>query len=694
MEWLDKALGWLLGLTLFVALVTGIAPNASTRVVALGERIWPGYGAELRLDPEAPDCDPVVVRERAESCVDSAAPEPAGGDPFADDPFAEPAPKPAPQPEVDPFAEPAADPFAEPAGGAVEPARAAGVNCEAVRALADRCETRWADHEAAEARRTPAVQAYRQLDRAVDRLARFPWSRQLLVLLVLCGALVSSLRRTHIALRQPGSPGEHRLAEGAQLLVHLAWLGSCLADAWIQQTSGTELANASLPWIWAAGFGALAAVHGRSLLRPPAGLEGQGLNPLVVPLYAWMAALAVGWFALEQHPSGQAIHLHKFVQIPSIYLGIGLYIWAGMLLARTSLARRVFDVLLPWKLPPALLGWLVVVLAALPTAYSGASGIFVIAAGAVIFERLLEAGATKRQALAATAMSGSLGVVLRPCLVVVLVAVLNPSVTTDALFAWGRWVFALTAGLTLVAMLLWNDRPFERPDVGQALRGTLEALRGLMPFAVLGGLGLVAYQVLLGTPLTEHTAAFVLPGLLLLVAAWDLRGPDRTSFWSAVDQAGHHGAEHIGALLLVMAGSVGVGGVVERSEVLEALPTDFGSPWLAMGFLVVVMVLVGMTMDALGAVILVSVSLAHVAEANGIDPVHFWMMVLVAFELGYLTPPVALNHLLARQVIGSDADLEPVEGGWARQHAHVLVPMAVMGVALVVVAFGPLLVQS
>ena len=75
----------------------------------------------------------------------------------------------------------------------------------------------------------------------------------------------------------------------------------------------------------------------------------------------------------------------------------------------------------------------------------------------------------------------------------------------------------------------------------------------------------------------------------------------------------------------------------------------------AMTALVGLMVLVGMTMDALGAVVLVSVTLAKVAYDNGIDPVHFWMMVLVAFELGYLTPPVALNHLLARQVIGPES---------------------------------------
>ena len=84
-------------------------------------------------------------------------------------------------------------------------------------------------------------------------------------------------------------------------------------------------------------------------------------------------------------------------------------------------------------------------------------------------------------------------------------------------------------------------------------------------------------------------------------------------------------------------------------------------------------------MDALGAVVLVSVTLAGVAYKNGIDPVHFWMMVLVAFELGYLTPPVAINHLLARQVIGEAADVEH-DGteGFYNKHEHLILPMIVI----------------
>ena len=93
---------------------------------------------------------------------------------------------------------------------------------------------------------------------------------------------------------------------------------------------------------------------------------------------------------------------------------------------------------------------------------------------------------------------------------------------------------------------------------------------------------------------------------------------------------------------------------IERSEIVHLFPQVFESPWHAMAVLCVVMVFLGMVMDPLGAIILVSGTLAPIAYANHIDPLHFWMVVLVSFELGYLSPPVALNQLLTRQVVGED----------------------------------------
>ena len=194
--------------------------------------------------------------------------------------------------------------------------------------------------------------------------------------------------------------------------------------------------------------------------------------------------------------------------------------------------------------------------------------------------------------------------------------------------------------------------------------------------------------------LNERSAPLILPGIMLAMVAWDRwlawdrEGP---TFRQTVLDATDESSSHVGALLMLMTASVGLGGVVERAELMNMVPADLGSPFSTMAVLVVILILVGMTMDAMGAVILVTVSVAQVAYANGIDAVHFWMTVLVAFELGYLTPPVAINHLLARQVIGEAAHVERGEGeSFFEAWFHIIVPMMVMGTALVIVAFGPL----
>jgi len=108
------------------------------------------------------------------------------------------------------------------------------------------------------------------------------------------------------------------------------------------------------------------------------------------------------------------------------------------------------------------------------------------------------------------------------------------------------------------------------------------------------------------------------------------------------------------------------------------------------------LIVIGMIMDPYGAVILVNATIAQVAFNNGIDPLHFWMITLVAFELGYLTPPVALNHLLTRQVVGDD-EVESAKlhsGSFFRRYEKFLLPIAVMLTALLAVSYLPLMSEG
>ncbi len=163
----------------------------------------------------------------------------------------------------------------------------------------------------------------------------------------------------------------------------------------------------------------------------------------------------------------------------------------------------------------------------------------------------------------------------------------------------------------------------------------------------------------------------------------------------AVFEATHEAMGHIGALIMLMALTVSVGGLIERSDIMHSVPADMGSPLIAISILLVLLVFVGMVMDPFGAVILVTATIAPVAYSNGIDPVHFWMIVLAAFELGYLSPPVALNQLLARQVVGEkemdEADAEVRHLGFYFRYERWILPLLVMAPTLLIVAYAPYL---
>jgi TRAP-type C4-dicarboxylate transport system permease large subunit len=214
----------------------------------------------------------------------------------------------------------------------------------------------------------------------------------------------------------------------------------------------------------------------------------------------------------------------------------------------------------------------------------------------------------------------------------------------------------------------------------------------------------LGYIFLLNAYLDEFSAPVILPVIILSLVIYeklfaynplaDRREQKIHNLEYEIRYATSEATIHIGALLMLMALSFVLGGVIERSGLLNALPEYFGSIWTTLGFLIVVLVGIGALMDPYGAVVLVSGTAAQIAYKNGINPIHFWMMALVAFEVGYLSPPVALNQLLSRQAVGErEVAKGALEGDsfWYR-HERTLLPLVTMGTTLILVAIVPILV--
>ncbi|MCG7200085.1 TRAP transporter large permease subunit [Marinobacter pelagius] len=674
LEWFSSLPACLL---LLAVVLFSTSSDIHNRMLQTGEQLWSGY-YKLRMDPVAPECDP--DRDIEAAVAAEMAEEPASDDPMA---------ALLGEAEKDPDE----------------------VRLAIERSIAD-CRTAHLNYQNLRDNLTPGVKAYRAVELFVADVIAFGLESQryILVILVMLCAVTATLTRHHIAMRAMETRLDYTVSHTLQTIANAMLLGSSVIFRQSSLGSDTLVSSEELLLhnLWIAGFAALTLASLFRLFRVPGDLQdGGNLNKalLAVPLYTVMCLISGTYFALIGHSSGIGIYLGKMMELADMFLNVGLYVWVGMMLKQTRLATLVFNVFRPWRMPPELLAVVAVLVAAVPTAYTGASGIFVIAAGAVIYSELRAAGARRQLALAATAMSGSLGVVLRPCLLVVVIAYLNREVTTDELFGWGIWVFLLTAAMfTVVALSVNRQSRFDLAPASQAFPAMIQALRPLVPYVLVMAVVVLFYRFALDVTMDEFSAPRLLPVIMLAILLYE-HVSLKNRKGRASGEINHQGLERsvrgatndttaeIGALLLLLGLSVSIGGVIERSHIMQSFPQAFDSAWTAMLLMVVLLVVLGMIMDAFGAVILVTATVAGIAYASGIHPVHFWMVTLVAFELGYLSPPVALNHLLTRQVVG-EAEVTAAQqetGTFYQRHERIILPLVAMGISLLLVAFAPLL---
>ena len=176
---------------------------------------------------------------------------------------------------------------------------------------------------------------------------------------------------------------------------------------------------------------------------------------LGAPLFAVIASSAMLGFASEDTDlSVIGIEIYRLAETP-VLLAIPLFTFAGYLLGESEAPARLV------RLTNALLGWLsgglaIVSLAAcaLFTAFTGASGVTIVALGALLYPALKEAHYPERFSLGLVTTSGSLGLLFAPALPLILYGVvaqqmnLSQPVKIDDLFLAG-----LVPGLLMVALL-------------------------------------------------------------------------------------------------------------------------------------------------------------------------------------------------------------------------------------------------
>ncbi|MEL7298553.1 MAG: TRAP transporter large permease, partial [Pseudomonadota bacterium] len=276
------------------------------------------------------------------------------------------------------------------------------------------------------------------------------------------------------------------------------------------------------------------------------------------------------------------------------------------------------------------------------TAFTGASGVTIIAIGAILFPALAEAGYEKKFNLGLVTSAGSLGLLFAPSLPLILYGIVA-QVPIDDLFVAG-----VLPGLLMLVMLaaycLWKNRgeaqqtaPFSWRAVGAALRESVWELP--LPIVVLGGIYSGYFAVSEAAAVTALYALIVEVFILREIPLRRLPEIMRESMLL------------VGGILIILGVSLASTNVMIDAGVPQQLLA-----WIS-GFvegqtsflllLLLFLLVLGAILDIFSALVLVVPLILPVALQYGIEPIHLGMIFLSAMQLGYLTPPVGLNLFIA-----------------------------------------------
>lgn len=359
-----------------------------------------------------------------------------------------------------------------------------------------------------------------------------------------------------------------------------------------------------------------------------------------------------------------------------ILLSIPLFILAGNIMSRGSIAKRLIAVMRIATGPiPGGLAIAAILSCAFFAAISGSSTVTLIAVGSIMYPALLQAGYSQKFSLGALCAAATLGIIVPPSIPLILYGVMTETSIADLFIAGIGPAILLTSmmiGYSLVVNRGQGTAALQFGELGQAVwQGSFSLF---MPVLILGGIYSGHFTA------TESAAVAVMYAVIVEILI------HRDMTFGDLEDVVINTATMLGSLLpmLMMALSINTFMTYEQIPhgLIEVLSGYISSQISFLLLSLVILLIVGFFMDIGSAILILAPLLAPIAVSQGVAPVHFGIVMIVNLELGYLTPPMGLNLIVAMGAFGEDF--------WTIARS-VLPFLLLMFVGLVIVTFWPAL---
>ena len=370
---------------------------------------------------------------------------------------------------------------------------------------------------------------------------------------------------------------------------------------------------------------------------------------LRTPLFVVIALGAMlGFYSQEIDLAIVSIEIYRLAEMP-VLLAIPLFAFAGYLLGKGNASTRLVD------LTNSLLGWMpgglaivTICACALFTAFTGASGITIVALGGLLFTALSQAGYREKFNLGLLTSCGSLGLLFAPSLPLILYGVvaqqmdLPQGVNISDLFLAGILPgLLMLVMLSVQAMLQPRESAERKPFDGTAALAAICAAKWEipLPFIVLGGIYGGYFAI---SEAAAVTAVYVLVVEVLVI---------REIRVAELPEIMRESMMLVGGILIIVGVSLASTNYLIDAQVptrmFEFVQQHIDEKLTFLILLNLFLLVLGMMLDIFSAIVIVVPIILPIAVGYGIHPVHLGIIFLANMQLGYFTPPVGMNLFIA-----------------------------------------------
>lgn len=401
----------------------------------------------------------------------------------------------------------------------------------------------------------------------------------------------------------------------------------------------------------ALGYWLASAFDGTALVLWPSAVLLVAALLAGAPVFAVLGGLALALFWQDGMPLAAIALSHYQITVNPSLPALPLFTLAGLVFARTGAARRLGDLFVA-MMGGGVMGtvFAAAVLCSFFTAFTGGSGVTILALGGLLLPLLRNAGYPEQRGISLITSASALGVLLAPSVPLIMYAIIA-KVPINTMFLAGL----LPAMVMVLALLIFGGylkktgltaiAVSSPPNLRQTLNAAWAAKWEIMAPVV--AIGSLVSGLATPTESAALTAAYA-----VLTQAWAHRELSLKVLAKCLSDS----AQIIGGVLLILGMSLALTNYLIDAGIpdaaIEAVQSVIPNKYLFLLALTVFLLFAGALMEIFAAIVVLVPLLLPVALSYGIDPVHFGIIFLAAMEMGFLCPPAGMNIYFASAMFG------------------------------------------